>query len=103
MWKALDQIEARLAFVACIITPGFCILGTALRFLDAIKSRRRINCEDWCALGALLSFLAYTTMTLWSKATQIHILFGFLEYVTNIYSCEGMEFRVLVLTVVHFV
>jgi hypothetical protein len=49
-------------FAFNIILSILCVIATVLRFIATIRSGRKIDLENWCALLALLSFLSYTVL-----------------------------------------
>ncbi|KAJ8132497.1 hypothetical protein O1611_g1122 [Lasiodiplodia mahajangana] len=51
-------------FVFSIIVGTACIIATALRFVSTRRAGRNLGLEDWFALGALLSYLAYVLLEL---------------------------------------
>ena len=69
MWNVFDRYEYRAGFFVCIITAPICILATILRFVATRRTSRKLGLEDWFALLALLPYLTYTVMFLWSKCT----------------------------------
>ncbi|OTA98400.1 hypothetical protein M426DRAFT_326021 [Hypoxylon sp. CI-4A] len=64
--------EARSLFIFSIAMGIICTLATALRFLSTVNSSRKVGFEDWFALGALVSYLAYIACDL----TALGILSG---------------------------
>lgn len=69
MWDVFDRYEYRAGFFVCVITAPICILATILRFVATKRTSRKLGLEDWFALLALLPYLTYTVMFMWSKCT----------------------------------
>ncbi|XXH02010.1 hypothetical protein Hte_008375 [Hypoxylon texense] len=53
-----DKLQGSLFVVLAVFTP-IAILATILRFVASRIAGKKINREDWLALGALVFFLAY--------------------------------------------
>ncbi|XXG94032.1 hypothetical protein Hte_000283 [Hypoxylon texense] len=64
--------EARSLFIFSIAMGILCSIATALRFVSTLNSNRKVGLEDWFALGALVSYLAYIACDL----TALGILSG---------------------------
>lgn len=79
MWNVFDRAEYRAAFFVCVLTAPICILATILRFVTTKRTSRKLGLEDWFALLALLPYLTYTVMLLWSKHGQAWLLLSRVE------------------------
>ncbi|KAF4625320.1 hypothetical protein G7Y89_g12848 [Cudoniella acicularis] len=53
-------------FVVGIVAIPICVFATFLRFVSTSRAGRTLGLEDWFALLALLAFLAYTGLDLWT-------------------------------------
>ena len=69
-FNVFNNNEEGAAFVVSVITIPICFFATLLRFISTAGSGRKIGAEDWFALVALLAFLVYTCIDLWSKCTM---------------------------------
>ena len=61
-----DKVEAS-DFVVCNVAIAICLPVGSLRILLAAHRKNGLRLEDWFALLALLTFLTYTSINLWSK------------------------------------
>ncbi|PFH63415.1 hypothetical protein XA68_10004 [Ophiocordyceps unilateralis] len=61
---AQDSLAA-VSFVVCVVTAPLCLVATLFRFAAAVRIGRRVSIEDWCALAALIVFLAFVALIIW--------------------------------------
>ena len=80
-FHVFNNNEEGAAFVVAVIAIPICFFATLLRFVSTVRSARTIGAEDWFALVALLTFLVYTSIDLWSKFAMelMHQLFHILS------------------------
>lgn len=63
-----EDSAQRSTFIICVVSMPICTGATIFRFVSTRKAQRTIGWEDWFALLALVFYLSYTSMTLWSKS-----------------------------------
>ena len=66
-FNVFNNSEEGTGFVVAVVSIPICFFAVFLRFLSTTRAGRKINVEDWFALLALLTFLVYTSIDLWSK------------------------------------
>ncbi|RDA85666.1 hypothetical protein CP532_4637 [Ophiocordyceps camponoti-leonardi (nom. inval.)] len=59
---------ATVSFVVCVVTALLALVATLLRFAAAARIGRRVSIEDWCALAALVVFLAFVALIIYGLA-----------------------------------
>ncbi|RCI16357.1 hypothetical protein L249_2848 [Ophiocordyceps polyrhachis-furcata BCC 54312] len=62
---------ATVSFVVCVVTAPLALVATLLRFAAAARIGRRVSIEDWCALAALVVFLAFVALIIYGEARHL--------------------------------
>jgi hypothetical protein len=66
-FEVFENRDESIGFIVIIVAIPICVTAVALRFLCSRLPGRKIGWEDWLALLALIAFLAYSCIDLYSK------------------------------------
>ena len=70
-FNVFNDSEAATGFVLAVLAMPICCLATGLRFVSTKRAGKKIGMEDWFALLALVTFLIYTSIDLWSECAAV--------------------------------
>jgi hypothetical protein len=65
-FNVFDERDHGICFVVAIVFMPITIFATGLRFWLTRLPGRKVSLEDWFALLALITFLVYASITVWS-------------------------------------
>lgn len=66
-FNVFHESEHGTAFIVAVVSIPISVLVVFVRVLSTVRASKKIGMENWFALLALVTFLVYASIDLWSK------------------------------------